>query len=579
MVKKKVLTGLLISLALIVLFCAALAEPGGSCGEHVTWELEDGGILHIQGQGKMNDGTFWQDAVQADQIRRLIIDEGVTRIGDSAFLNCGKLADVTLPESLAEIGEDSFIGCGKLITMNLPAGIREITGTSFSEATERFVLPRLKTVTGVTLGSWELPFCIPGSDMKYIFAHTETSELIGLAVYELPDRNTEHVVLPEGIECIREGFFEGMKQLKSVRIPNSVTKLTIGAFAGLYRHFYIRCSKGSYAEKFALDQGLQYDNGTEKVVGYKIKDMNQKADWIIQHYIRPGMSEKKKATVLHNWLTNNCHYDESMKVHDGDILLTQGYGVCEAYAEAYSLLLSKAGMANAKIDSDAIEHIWNVVRIDGKWYHVDVTWDDPTKGPKDYPCISGHENHQNFLLTDQKIAANHVWDMRHYSADRKIFWRYYDPEFGRTLYMTLWTDDCMIALDWYKKTAMVLDTAYEHTASATIPDYYDFDDDETNTIIRFKVTSIADGAFRDRTKLKKVVIGKNIQSIGKKAFWNCSHLEKITIKTKKLTANNVGENAVKGISKTAVVRCPKDLVKDYKKLFRKKGAEKTVVFQ
>ncbi len=92
----------------------------------------------------------------------------------------------------------------------------------------------------------------------------------------------------------------------------------------------------------------------------------------------------------------------------------------------------------------------------------------------------------------------------------------------------------------------------------------------------YKVTSIANNAFKNNKKLKKVTIGVNVNKIGKAAFKGCKNLKSIIIKTKKLTAKKVGANAFKGINKKATFKVPKKKVKAYKKIVKAKGAAKTV---
>ena len=77
-------------------------------------------------------------------------------------------------------------------------------------------------------------------------------------------------------------------------------------------------------------------------------------------------------------------------------------------------------------------------------------------------------------------------------------------------------------------------------------------------------------AFKNCKKLKRVVIGKEITSIGAKAFSGCKALKKITIKSAKL--KKVGKNAFKGIHVKAVIKAPKAKLKAYKKLLRAGGA-------
>ena len=115
--------------------------------------------------------------------------------------------------------------------------------------------------------------------------------------------------------------------------------------------------------------------------------------------------------------------------------------------------------------------------------------------------------------------------------------------------------------------------------------------------ITYKVTSIAKNAFSGCKKLKNITIGKNVETIGDKAFYKCTALTKITIpakvskigksafsgckklknmtiKTTKLTSKKVGSNAFKGTPKNAKVKVPKKSLNSYKKFLYKKGLNK-----
>lgn len=83
----------------------------------------------------------------------------------------------------------------------------------------------------------------------------------------------------------------------------------------------------------------------------------------------------------------------------------------------------------------------------------------------------------------------------------------------------------------------------------------------------FKITSIADNAFKNCKKLKKITIGANVTKIGKNAFYKDTKLKTIQIKSTKL--KSVGKNAIKKIAKKATIKVPKKQLKKYKKLFKK----------
>ena len=89
--------------------------------------------------------------------------------------------------------------------------------------------------------------------------------------------------------------------------------------------------------------------------------------------------------------------------------------------------------------------------------------------------------------------------------------------------------------------------------------------------VTYKVTSVAKNAFAKNKYITTLTIGKNVKTIGAKAFYKCSKLKKITIKTKKLTLKTVGKNAFKGIHKKARIKVPKKKLKAYKKMLLKRG--------
>lgn len=90
----------------------------------------------------------------------------------------------------------------------------------------------------------------------------------------------------------------------------------------------------------------------------------------------------------------------------------------------------------------------------------------------------------------------------------------------------------------------------------------------------FKVTAIADKAFRGNKKLKKAIIGKNIVKIGKESFSGCRKLKNIIINSSKL--KSVGKNAFKNIPEKAKIKAPKKKLAAYKKYLKKAKLDKKV---
>ena len=121
-----------------------------------------------------------------------------------------------------------------------------------------------------------------------------------------------------------------------------------------------------------------------------------------------------------------------------------------------------------------------------------------------------------------------------------------------------------------KKTVLYVKPASKNITSVNIPSTVKIGGK------RYKVTGIAANAFKNYKKLKKVTIGANIRNIGKRAFYRCSNLKTVKMKTSKLVNSQVGKQAFKGIYKKAVIKVPKKQLKAYKKLLKIRGVGKKV---
>jgi hypothetical protein len=88
----------------------------------------------------------------------------------------------------------------------------------------------------------------------------------------------------------------------------------------------------------------------------------------------------EKALFLHDYVCQAFSYDVSLESNNMYSFLLMGSGTCQGYAHTYSALLRQVGIETSFVASDTISHIWNLVKLDGEWYHVDLTWDDSHEG-------------------------------------------------------------------------------------------------------------------------------------------------------------------------------------------------------
>jgi hypothetical protein len=121
---------LIIALALTLtpaLQLPTLASTSGTCGDNLTWTLDDAGLLTISGTGSMWDYTsltsnYAQWCSDRGSIKSLSIEDGVTTIGNYAFWHCTPLSKLTIPNDITSIGSYAFSGCISLVTLVLQNG-------------------------------------------------------------------------------------------------------------------------------------------------------------------------------------------------------------------------------------------------------------------------------------------------------------------------------------------------------------------------------------------------------------------------------------------------------------------------
>ena len=116
-----------------------------------------------------------------------------------------------------------------------------------------------------------------------------------------------------------------------------------------------------------------------------------------------GADDWETALNLHDYLTNHAYYDLNLEYYGPDIMV-RGYGVCEGFSRAYMMLCEIAGIPVQKLESNIQNHTWNIIKLDGEWYQVDVTWDDPAV---DNVPVSGWEGHEYFCLNDELMFMDH----------------------------------------------------------------------------------------------------------------------------------------------------------------------------
>ncbi len=143
-------------------------------------------------------------------------------------------------------------------------------------------------------------------------------------------------------------------------------------------HYYGRCSgTSSYGgDSDILSADFVYEGGPYNKEAY---------DAAVAEYVsfaNDATSEYEKALILHDALVEGVFYQEASNAHSSYGALVEGVAVCEGYAEAYQVLLEEVGIMSYVVRGwgGGERHAWNLVRLDGKYYYTDVTWDDAGTG-------------------------------------------------------------------------------------------------------------------------------------------------------------------------------------------------------
>ncbi|MBR4295473.1 MAG: leucine-rich repeat domain-containing protein [Clostridia bacterium] len=288
----KVILAVLALMVCVIFMCVSASATdsnvtaSGTCGENVNWTLYSGGLLRISGEGDMEDLESWEDYFSwmnyNSSIQRIVIDDGVTSIGDyaffgyypfissltigdsvtsigeAAFYGCRALSSLTIGDSVTSIGEAAFYSCEALTCVRIPNSVENIGKNAFSycdKLTSVIIDNYGKTVV---FGSNVFPKSAKITYTNPIIASGTCGWNVGWTLYydgllkisgsgnmntyrywtDIPwdpyesQIKIKQVIIEDGVTSICAYAFDSCHTLTSVTIPNSVT--SIGNYAFYY---------------------------------------------------------------------------------------------------------------------------------------------------------------------------------------------------------------------------------------------------------------------------------------------------------------------------------------------------------
>ena len=291
-------------------------------------------------------------------------------------------------------------------------------------------LPNVQlTVTEIEdFGLWN------GFGNKHYTSVSLPSTLQRIGFYAFAFTDLKSVTLPANVTYVEQSAFRECEALKTVKITGptelsanvfaecpELTNVQVSAnsFTSRYFEAFVDCPKltkvnGKTVLSYQNINGLQYpvlnSSVSTAILNHFSRSVNVKfvndyctalCDYIVATETDPWMNDGLKARQLHDWLVRHCQYEDcngSERLDDSEnqvassVFLSyalnvrgQGIGetVCAGYTKAYTMLLSAANIESYPLqttNAGNVGHAWNLVKIGGKYYETDVTWDDHTNG-------------------------------------------------------------------------------------------------------------------------------------------------------------------------------------------------------
>lgn len=214
---------------------------GGTCGDNITWILEEGGILRIIGTGKMNS---WSNEVPAPwysyrkSIKTIIIGDKIENIGENAFSDFENLTKLEMGEDIKVIGELAFWGCTNLDGVQLGNSLLEIGTGAFMFCNYIYDITIPESV--ISIGDYAFYSCSHLSSITVDENNKHYSSVNGhlfnkdktIIIRYSPNNPATSYVIPDSVSTIGECAFDDCTNLREITIPESVT--SIGNYAFVY---------------------------------------------------------------------------------------------------------------------------------------------------------------------------------------------------------------------------------------------------------------------------------------------------------------------------------------------------------
>ena len=484
----------------------------------LTWKLYEDGTLTISGTGAMKNYNAIDNLSPVHEnsnVKKVVIEDGVTSIGKSAFHNCNSLTDITIPDSVTSIGTSAFKYCTSLTSITIPDSVTSIGTSAFSSCISLTSITIPDRVTSIESSVFEgctglTSITIPGGVTS-----------IGYAAFSGCSSLTS-ITIPDGVTNIGSFAFDGCSSLTSITIPDSVTSIRNGAFKNCTGLTSITIADG------VTSIGAVAFYNCSSLTSIAIPD---------------------SVTSIGDSSFSNCESLITISLSCKSSLKRSNFGDQADLVSYTSHTLKKTAAKAATCSESGNKEYWTCEHC-GKYFLSDDANPETAKAVEQSECMIPAIQHKNAFT---RGAVEPTETDPGYSGDR------YCPDCNTVLEKgyTYWVEDNLTWKLYEDGTLTISGTGKMKN--------YNYSDNQSplyinssvkKVVIEDGVTSIGNDAFSNCSGLISITIPNSVTSIGESVFYYCTSLTTITIPD---GVTSIGSSAFRDCTSLTTITIPNSI--------------------
>ncbi len=347
----------------------------------------------------INDYVFYESS----SLTSIKIPDSVKSIGRYAFYGCSNLESITIPDSVKSIGFEAFYGCSSLESITIPDSVTSIGYSAFYGCSSLKSITIPDSVTSI--GSSAFYGC---SSLESITIPDSVTSIGYSAFYGCS--SLKSITIPDSVTSIGSDAFYGCKALTDITIPGSVTNIGSRAFYGCSKDLVVYCFSGSYAEAYAIENGLNVEGIVFNNISLSISIENEKNEKITSGFSVKWYEKGSDAVIAEGVQLTGA---ETGKTYEYEIILDDDLSKAYYAPERGEITATDKAVYPLEL-SCALKRIPEIT-VKGK-----VT-DSDGKALAGVKVVSTQTVNEKYIRTQQAITdENGLYSLNIAKADAKI---------------------------------------------------------------------------------------------------------------------------------------------------------------